>query len=57
MRLSHLGCQDDAAVVEGDALLEAAQLVVDGPDQQQQARLAVVLGVDLQGKKLSTRES
>jgi len=47
MRLRHLGRQDDAAVVEGDALLEAAQLIVDGADQQQQTSLVVVLRVYL----------
>ena len=47
MRLGHLGVQQDAAVIEGNALLILTQLVVDGPNQQQQVCSMSVLGINL----------
>lgn len=47
VRLSHLGIQQDAAVIEGNALLVLTQLVVNGTDQQQQICSVGVLRVDL----------
>lgn len=47
MRLSHLGLQNDAAVIEGYALVKIAELVVDGTNQEQQAGLRNVLGIYL----------
>ena len=34
VRLRHAGVENDAAIVESNALLMISQLVVDGPDQQ-----------------------
>lgn len=47
MRLSHLSIQEDAAVIEGDALLVVPQLVVDGPNEQQQVCPVCMRWVDL----------
>ena len=47
MRLSHLSVQEDAAVIEGDALLIVPQLVVDGPNEQQQVCPICMRWIDL----------
>lgn len=57
MCLCHLSIQQDAAVVEGNALLILPQLVIDGTNEQQQICPVSVLGVYLQVTALNSRHT
>lgn len=57
MRFCHLSVQEDAAIIEGNALLKIPQLIVDGPNEQQQVCPVCMCWIDLDitTQRLSTQ--